>query len=76
MREPDAGAPLEAATFVAFLEGPATDAQGTVYFSDIRGNRIMTLTEDGVLGVFREDAGRANGNVFDQPGSPRHVRGS
>lgn len=63
-----AGAPVEAATFVAFLEGPAADARGTVYFSDLRANRIMTLTTDGELGVFREDAGRANGNVFDQQG--------
>ena len=62
------GAPVETATFVSFLEGPAVDAQGTVYFSDIRGNRIMTLTEAGVLGVFRENAGRANGNVFDNQG--------
>lgn len=62
------GTPVEAATFVAFLEGPAVDAHGTVYFSDLRANRIMTLTADGELGIFREDAGRANGNVFDQQG--------
>ncbi|MCY3805098.1 MAG: SMP-30/gluconolactonase/LRE family protein [bacterium] len=62
------GAPVEAATFVAFLEGPAVDAHGTVYFSDLRANRIMTLTADGELGIFREDAGRANGNVFDRQG--------
>ena len=67
-QELPAGTPVEPATFVSFLEGPATDAHGTVYFSDIRGNRIMTLTTDGVLGVFREDAGRANGNVFDSQG--------
>ncbi len=60
--------PVETATFVAFLEGPAVDAHGTVYFSDIRGNRIMTLSTDGELGIFREDAGRANGNVFDRQG--------
>ncbi len=62
------GTPVEAATFVAFLEGPAVDANGTVYFSDLRGNRIMTLTTDGELGIFREEAGRANGNVFDRQG--------
>ncbi len=67
-REPFTSAPVEGAAFVSFLEGPAADARGTVYFSDIRGNRIMTLTTDGVLGVFREDAGRANGNVFDHQG--------
>ncbi len=63
-----AGTPVEAATFVSFLEGPAVDAHGTVYFSDIRGNRIMMLPADGELGIFREDAGRANGNVFDRQG--------
>ena len=68
LREPFAGAPVETATFVSFLEGPAADAHGTVYFSDIRGNRIMTLTSDGALGVFREEAGRPNGNVFDREG--------
>lgn len=60
--------PLKAATFVSFLEGPAAAADGTVYFSDIRGNRIMLLRMDGTLEVFRENAGRANGNVFDRHG--------
>ena len=39
--------PPETATFVSFLEGPAAAADGTVYFSDIRGNRIMLLRVDG-----------------------------
>jgi gluconolactonase len=59
---------VEAATFVSFLEGPAADAEGHVYFSDIRGDRIMRLSPDGTLGVFRENAGRTNGNVFDLEG--------
>ena len=62
------GARVETATFVAFLEGPAADAEGHVYFSDIRNNRIMRLSPDGTLGVFREDSGRTNGNVFDLEG--------
>jgi gluconolactonase len=59
---------VEAATFVSFLEGPAADAEGHVYFSDIRANRIMRLSPDGTLDVFRDDSGRTNGNVFDLAG--------
>ena len=59
---------VEQATYVAFLEGPAADAQGHVFFSDIRNNRIMRLSPDGTLDVFRADSGRTNGNVFDLEG--------
>ena len=59
---------VEQATFVAFLEGPAADAEGHVYFSDIKANKIMRLSPDGTLDVFREDSGRTNGNVFDLQG--------
>jgi gluconolactonase len=50
------------------LEGPAFDARGVLYFSDIIGNRIYRLTPDGALSVFREDSGRTNGNTFDAAG--------
>jgi gluconolactonase len=59
---------LRPLTFTSFLEGPAADVDGSVYFSDIRANRIMCLRPDGGLDVFREDAGRANGNAFDLQG--------
>src|SRR5438128_2462982 len=62
------GQRLSVATFVAFLEGPAADAEGHVFFSDIRNNRILRLSPDGTLDVFRGDSGRANGNVFDRAG--------
>lgn len=52
----------------ALLEGPAFDAEGVLYFSDIIGNRIHRLTPDGELSVFREDSGRTNGNTFDARG--------
>jgi gluconolactonase len=62
----------QAATSIAvrtcLLEGPAFDAEGTLYFSDIIGNRIYRLTPDGDLSVFREDSGRTNGNTFDARG--------
>jgi sugar lactone lactonase YvrE len=50
------------------LEGPAFDAEGVLYFSDIIGNRIYRLTPGGDLSVFREDSGRTNGNTFDAEG--------
>jgi gluconolactonase len=56
------------ATVIAFTEGPAVDADGSVYFSDIWNNRIMKLAADGSQSVFRADSGRTNGNTFDQLG--------
>ena len=56
------------ATVVAFTEGPAVDAEGNVFFSDIHNNRIMKWTPDGSLSVWRTDSGRANGNMFDAEG--------
>jgi gluconolactonase len=59
---------VETATFVEFLEGPAADAEGHVYFSDIRASQILRLSPDGTQQVFRADSGRTNGNVFDLEG--------
>ncbi|MCI0685088.1 MAG: SMP-30/gluconolactonase/LRE family protein [Gemmataceae bacterium] len=53
---------------VAFLEGPAVDAAGNVFFSDIAGNRILKLDAKGAVSVFRADSGRTNGNTFDAEG--------
>ena len=53
---------------VAFTEGPAVDADGSVYFSDIKNNRILRRTSDGEVSVFRADSGRTNGNFFDHQG--------
>jgi gluconolactonase len=57
-----------AAAVVCFLEGPAVDARGNVFFSDIAGNRILKLAPDGKVSVFRADSGRTNGNTFDAQG--------
>jgi gluconolactonase len=62
------GTQAGAANIVCFLEGPAVDAEGNIYFSDIAGSRILRTTPDGKLSVFREDAGRTNGNTFDAQG--------
>ncbi|MBT4866966.1 MAG: SMP-30/gluconolactonase/LRE family protein [Planctomycetaceae bacterium] len=62
-------AAVEPATSIAFTEGPAANAQGHVYFSDIANNRIMRFdSANGSLEVFREPSGRANGLLFDAQG--------
>ena len=56
-------------TAIAFTEGPAAAADGTVYFSDIANNRIMKFDSvAGTTSVFREPSGRANGLLFDPQG--------
>ncbi|MDG2380420.1 MAG: SMP-30/gluconolactonase/LRE family protein [Pirellulaceae bacterium] len=67
---------LEVADFLAFTEGPAVHADGTVYFSDIKNNRIMMLSPNGICSVFREPSGRTNGQTFDQAGRLYHCEGS
>jgi gluconolactonase len=62
------GTVAEAFGTVAFLEGPAVDADGNVFFSDIAGNRIMKMDAKGGISVFRADSGRTNGNYFDAQG--------
>src|SRR5207244_1910521 len=64
----DAGAAPSAAALVCFLEGPAVDSRGNVFFSDIAGNRILKMTPDGKVTTFRADSGRTNGNAFDRAG--------
>jgi gluconolactonase len=57
-----------------FTEGPAADAQGNVFFTDIPNNRIHKWSLDGSplggkLSTFREDSGGANGLFFDKSGN-------
>ena len=52
-----------------FTEGPACDAEGNVFFSDIPNERIHKWSVDGKLTTFREDSGRANGLYFDKNGN-------
>lgn len=51
-----------------FTEGPARDARGDIYFSDIPNNRIHKWS-GGKLTTFREDTGGANGLYFDRAGN-------
>jgi gluconolactonase len=52
-----------------FTEGPAADAEGNVYFTDIPNNRILKWSLDGKLSTFRDDSGGANGLYFDKKGN-------
>jgi gluconolactonase len=58
-------AQVEIATTVAFTEGPTVDADGNVYFSEQRGQRIYRLAPSGALSTFRENSNGANGLIFD-----------
>ena len=58
----------EIATTVAFTEGPAVDRDGNVYFTELVFQRIMKLTPQGVLTVFREQSNNANGMLIDPQG--------
>jgi gluconolactonase len=59
---------LEVATTVAFTEGPTVAPDGTVYFTETTGERIMKLSPDGQLSVFREKSNGANGLLLDPQG--------
>ena len=65
-----AGASLiELAGGFQFTEGPAADAEGNVFFTDLRVSRIHRWSIDGKLTVYREDSGGANGLFFDSKGN-------
>ncbi|MFO0946878.1 MAG: hypothetical protein U1D30_13190 [Planctomycetota bacterium] len=57
-------------------EGPAVDAAGNVFFSDILNNRILMLAAEGTLVVFREPSHRTNGQTFDREGRLLHCEGN
>ena len=66
---PDAKVEKLAGNF-AFTEGPAADAKGNVFFTDIPNNRILKWSVgDGKLSIFRENSGGANGLFFDKKGN-------
>ncbi len=69
-------AKVQVAAGVCFLEGPAVDAGGNVFFSDISGNRILKMDAQGLVTTFREGSGRTNGNTFDAQGRLISCEGS
>jgi gluconolactonase len=55
-----------AAEVPALTEGPTVDQDGTLYFTELRSERIFKLSTDGELTVYREQSYRANGLVIDR----------
>jgi gluconolactonase len=53
----------------SFTEGPAADAKGNIFFTDIPNNRIHKWSLEGKLSTFRENSGGANGLYFDKKGN-------
>jgi Gluconolactonase len=53
----------------SFTEGPATDKQGNIFFTDQPNNRIWKYDINGKLSIFMEPAGRSNGMYFDKNGN-------
>ncbi len=52
-----------------FTEGPAVDAQGNVYFTDIPNSRIHKIdVATGKVSLFAENTGKANGLIFGPDG--------
>jgi gluconolactonase len=51
-----------------FTEGPASDSEGNVYFTDQPNDRIMRWGTDGKLSTFMQPCGRSNGLCFDGKG--------
>jgi gluconolactonase len=63
------GAKLEKiASDYDFTEGPASDSQGNVYFTDQPNDRILKWSVDGAITTFLQPAGRSNGLCFDAKG--------
>jgi gluconolactonase len=67
---------VRVATSLVFTEGPAVAADGSVYFSDILGNRILKYGSDKQLSVFRQPSHRTNGQTFDRQGRLLHCEGN
>jgi gluconolactonase len=65
---PGAGLEKLAGDF-AFTEGPASDSEGNVFFTDQPNDKILKWSVDGKLSTFLEPAGRSNGLSFDEAGN-------
>ncbi len=65
--EPDATVMRLAGNF-GFTEGPAADADGNVYFTDIPSERILKWSRREGITVFQEFSGGANGLRVDRDG--------
>jgi gluconolactonase len=61
---------VELADGFLFTEGPACDADGNIFFTDIPNNRVLKWdVSQRKLSTFRDESGGANGLYFDQQGN-------
>jgi len=67
---------VEIAASFKFTEGPAADAKGNVYFTDIPNERIHRWSVEGKMTTFMEKSGGANGLYFDTDGALLACQGS
>ena len=67
---------LTSVASLAFTEGPAYHADGSVFYSDILNNRIMRWTPEGKNIVWRQPSNRTNGQTFDPQGRLLHCEGA
>lgn len=66
---PDGVVVEQVASGYRFTEGPAEGPDGAIYFTDTPRNQIIRFDPaTGEAATFREDAGRANGLMFDAKG--------
>lgn len=52
----------------AFTEGPAADAAGNVYFTDVRDSKIYKIDLSGEVSLFAQETARTNGLMFGPDG--------
>ena len=63
---PDGSKLIKVANNFSFTEGPASDKNGNVYFTDQPNNKILKWNQaDNSINTFMESSGRANGLYFD-----------
>ena len=58
----------EAVAVIAGTEGPAADAEGFVYFTELISQRILLYAPNGIVSIYRGDSNGANGMVIDPQG--------
>ncbi len=62
------GAPVEINGKFKFTEGPATDKNGVVYFTDVPADKVYRIEPDNSTTVFRDQTNHANGQMFNAAG--------
>jgi gluconolactonase len=56
---------VQAVAEIAFTEGPTVDADGNVYFTDMRSRRILKFVPGKGVSTYRNNGSFANGLIFD-----------